>query len=202
MTVDFDTLEDHAVTVRERDSMKQERVRLDQVAGLPGRAAARLLTCRVRHGSGWRPCTMCACFSPARALPSLALTGAALVLPAAAGTRARAVAGRLVVRREQRRRRRPRRRRSACPRAEKLTDQGSKLSFGDTGTVIFESTQSKGTVLRLTVKSVQRGRLSDFKGFILDDIYKKNAPYYYATVQVRQRRRRRRRGESACRCGG
>ena len=71
------------------------------------------------------------------------------------------------------------------PAAEKLTDQGSKLSYGDTATVIFESTQNKGSVLRLTVKSVQRGRLSDFKGFILDDSYKQNASYYYAKVQVR-----------------
>jgi hypothetical protein len=71
------------------------------------------------------------------------------------------------------------------PAAQKLTDQGSKLAFGDAGTVIFESTQSKGSVLRLTVKSVQRGRLSDFKGFILDDTYKKNASYYYAKVRVR-----------------
>src|SRR3712207_8937465 len=31
LTVDFDTLEDDAVTVRERDSMSQERVGLDQV---------------------------------------------------------------------------------------------------------------------------------------------------------------------------
>jgi glycyl-tRNA synthetase len=31
ITVDFDTLDDNAVTVRERDSMKQERVGLDQV---------------------------------------------------------------------------------------------------------------------------------------------------------------------------
>ncbi len=31
VTVDFDTLEDLAVTVRERDSMKQERIALDQV---------------------------------------------------------------------------------------------------------------------------------------------------------------------------
>src|SRR5699024_11101323 len=31
ITVDFDTLEDQAVTVRERDSMTQERVALDQV---------------------------------------------------------------------------------------------------------------------------------------------------------------------------
>ena len=41
VTVDFDTLDDHAVTVRERDSMKQERIALDQVesylaARLPG----------------------------------------------------------------------------------------------------------------------------------------------------------------------
>jgi glycyl-tRNA synthetase len=32
LTVDFDTLDDHAVTVRERDSMKQDRVALDAVA--------------------------------------------------------------------------------------------------------------------------------------------------------------------------
>ena len=41
ITVDFDTLEDQAVTIRERDSMTQERVSLDQVvtylsANLPG----------------------------------------------------------------------------------------------------------------------------------------------------------------------
>jgi glycyl-tRNA synthetase len=41
VTVDFDTLDDNAVTVRERDTMKQERVALDQVerylaAQLPG----------------------------------------------------------------------------------------------------------------------------------------------------------------------
>jgi glycyl-tRNA synthetase len=41
VTVDFDTLDDQAVTVRERDSMKQERIALDQVesylaAQLPG----------------------------------------------------------------------------------------------------------------------------------------------------------------------
>jgi glycyl-tRNA synthetase len=31
ITVDFDTLQDNAVTVRDRDSMKQERVSLDRV---------------------------------------------------------------------------------------------------------------------------------------------------------------------------
>ncbi|WP_077489129.1 glycine--tRNA ligase [Sinomonas mesophila] len=33
ITVDFDTLEDQAVTIRERDTMSQERVSLDKVAG-------------------------------------------------------------------------------------------------------------------------------------------------------------------------
>jgi glycyl-tRNA synthetase len=38
--VDFDTLEDQAVTIRERDTMAQERVSLDQVQGY---LAARLI---------------------------------------------------------------------------------------------------------------------------------------------------------------
>ncbi|CAN5236749.1 glycine--tRNA ligase [soil metagenome] len=42
VTVDFETLDDQAVTVRERDSMKQERVALDQVAGY---LAGRLVGC-------------------------------------------------------------------------------------------------------------------------------------------------------------
>ncbi|WJZ03298.1 glycine--tRNA ligase [Corynebacterium freiburgense] len=42
VTVDFDTLEDNAVTVRERDSMKQERIKLDE---LEGYLAQRLVGC-------------------------------------------------------------------------------------------------------------------------------------------------------------
>ena len=42
VTVDFDTLEDNAVTVRERDTMAQERVSLDQVEAY---LAARLIGC-------------------------------------------------------------------------------------------------------------------------------------------------------------
>ncbi|MEY5145004.1 MAG: hypothetical protein RL745_371, partial [Actinomycetota bacterium] len=42
ITVDFDTLEDNAVTIRERDSMNQERVSLDQVQSY---LAARLVGC-------------------------------------------------------------------------------------------------------------------------------------------------------------
>ncbi len=42
VTVDFDTLEDHAVTVRERDSMQQERVSLDKISSY---FAERLVGC-------------------------------------------------------------------------------------------------------------------------------------------------------------
>jgi glycyl-tRNA synthetase len=42
VTVDFETLTDHAVTIRERDTMSQERVALDQVESY---LAARLLGC-------------------------------------------------------------------------------------------------------------------------------------------------------------
>ena len=65
----------------------------------------------------------------------------------------------------------------SVPEGTQLTDQGSKLSFGDTGTVIFEPSQGRGTVLQLTVKSVRQGTLDDFKGFILDDSYKQKASY-------------------------
>jgi len=71
------------------------------------------------------------------------------------------------------------------PEGTDLTGQGSKLAFGDTGTVIFEPSEGRGTVLQLTVKGVKQGSLDDFKGFILDDSYKQKASYYYATVTVK-----------------
>jgi glycyl-tRNA synthetase len=42
VTIDFETLDDHAATVRERDSMTQDRVSLDK---LPGYFAERLIGC-------------------------------------------------------------------------------------------------------------------------------------------------------------
>jgi glycyl-tRNA synthetase len=42
VTVDFDTLDDHAVTIRERDSMAQERIALDQVESF---LAGKLIGC-------------------------------------------------------------------------------------------------------------------------------------------------------------
>jgi len=42
ITIDFETLEDHAVTIRDRDTMAQERIALDQVQAW---LAPRLLGC-------------------------------------------------------------------------------------------------------------------------------------------------------------
>jgi hypothetical protein len=72
----------------------------------------------------------------------------------------------------------------SVPAGTSLTEQGSELSFGDSATVIFEPTQNDGTVLQLTVDKARQGSLADFKGFILDDDYKKNANYYYVDVSV------------------
>jgi hypothetical protein len=72
------------------------------------------------------------------------------------------------------------------PDEVELTDQGKELSFGDPATVIFEPTQDRGTVLQMTVQGAEKGDLkTDFKGFILDDPYKRNANYYYVKVQVK-----------------
>ena len=49
VTVDFDTLEDHAVTIRERDTMSQERVSLDKVADY---VAGRINEKRVKYPQG------------------------------------------------------------------------------------------------------------------------------------------------------
>jgi hypothetical protein len=70
------------------------------------------------------------------------------------------------------------------PDGIELTDQGATLSFGEPANVILES-GSRGTILRLTVRSVRQGSLADFRGFILDDAYKRRASYYYADVTVR-----------------
>ncbi len=45
VTVDFETLDDDAVTVRERDSMAQERIAADRHQRLLRRAFRRVLTC-------------------------------------------------------------------------------------------------------------------------------------------------------------
>jgi hypothetical protein len=72
----------------------------------------------------------------------------------------------------------------SVPPGVELTAQGTDLGFGDSATVVFEADQEKATVLELTVEQARQGSFEDFKGFILDDPYKKNANYYYVQVSV------------------
>ena len=57
VTVDFDTLDDGAVTIRERDAMTQERVSLDKVQDYLATRLARVLTssCETQRRSWARP---------------------------------------------------------------------------------------------------------------------------------------------------
>lgn len=64
------------------------------------------------------------------------------------------------------------------PKGVSLTQPGSKLSFGDTATVAYEADKHSGTVLKLTVKSATRGRISDLSRFVLDRSSRASTPYY------------------------
>lgn len=72
----------------------------------------------------------------------------------------------------------------SVPEGVEVTAQGADLEFGDSAVVAFEPDQKRSTLLGLTVKSARKGRLEDFKGFILDDPYKRKANYYYVKVGV------------------
>lgn len=65
-----------------------------------------------------------------------------------------------------------------------ITAPGSDLGFGDTATVVFAPDRRLRTTLQLTVRGARRGALKDFKGFVLDDSYKRRASYYYVDVTV------------------
>jgi hypothetical protein len=74
----------------------------------------------------------------------------------------------------------------AVPSGTKLTAPGTKLSFGQNATVAHEEGK-QGTVLGLKVLSAKQGALSDFRGFNLDDPYKRHGSYYYVRVAVTNR---------------
>jgi hypothetical protein len=72
----------------------------------------------------------------------------------------------------------------SVPEGVAVTAQGTDLEFGDSAVVVFEPDQNRSTLLELTVTKVRKGSLDDFKGFILDDPYKRKANYYYVKVSV------------------
>lgn len=72
----------------------------------------------------------------------------------------------------------------SVPDGVEVTAQGTDLTFGESATVAFEPDQKRDTVLELTVTEAREGRIEDFKGFILDDEYKRKANYFYVKVSV------------------
>jgi hypothetical protein len=72
----------------------------------------------------------------------------------------------------------------SVPDGVSVTAQGTDLSFGDSAVVVFEPDQKRSTLLELTVTDAREGSIDDFKGFILDDKYKREASYYYVDVTV------------------
>jgi hypothetical protein len=71
------------------------------------------------------------------------------------------------------------------PEGVAVTAQGTDLSFGESAVVAFEPDQKRSTLLEMTVTKAREGSLDDFKGFILDDPYKRKANYYYVDVTVK-----------------
>jgi len=66
----------------------------------------------------------------------------------------------------------------SVPAGVSLTDPGSKLSFGDAATVIYEADQQHGTVLKLTAQNATKGSIHDLSGFVLDNATRASTPYY------------------------
>jgi hypothetical protein len=62
----------------------------------------------------------------------------------------------------------------------KLTPSGAKLTVGQTANVSYEigTTSKVTTTLAITVSSVQKGSISDLKGFDLDAQSKEGVPFY------------------------
>jgi hypothetical protein len=73
----------------------------------------------------------------------------------------------------------------SLPPGVDLTAPGAELDFGAPANVAFENARNHRSVLQLRVLRVQRGRISDFKGFILPERYQHGVAFYYATVSVR-----------------
>lgn len=72
------------------------------------------------------------------------------------------------------------------PPGTKLTEPGSRLSFGDTASVAYDPGKGRGTVLDLTVRTATRGRVRDLSAFDLDKRTRASTPYY-VQVSVRNR---------------
>ena len=208
MTVDFDTLEDDAVTIRERDTMKQERVVAVPGAVLLRRAAARLLTRPgPAHGRRRRAVQNVRVRSPFSrpALSLLALTTAgrprAGRLQLGLGGDRGAQADSSSVGSSRRRVAVPVVDGQAVPDGAELTDQGSKLSFGDTGDGDLRVDAGPGDGAAADGEERPAGQPGRLQGLHPRRRLQAEGVLLLRERPGEERRRGRRRAESGSRCG-
>ena len=147
VTVDFDTLDDHAVTIRERDTMQQERIALDGIRRTSpsvSSVADRVLWRAVAHAvRTWSPRRRAA------AVPAVSACRPSAVGAARGGGDAAT---------EQR----PRHGRRAVPPVPDgvvLTDPGSELELGEPATVAWRLTRPTVGVLASRSRKVVEAHL-------------------------------------------
>ena len=141
VTVDFDTLEDDAVTVRERDTMKQERISLDGITPLLRRAPRRLLRRPWSHTR--RHDALHRARRPVGALSRWRSPARSAAVAAAPAIRAEPSAAPAARRPAPRVRARP----SPylpVPAGVELTTPGSQLTVGEHAVVAYEPRQGAG----------------------------------------------------------
>jgi hypothetical protein len=70
----------------------------------------------------------------------------------------------------------------AVPDGVTLTEPGTTLAFGQPGVVAYEPNPQRGSVLSMSVDSVQTGRIVDFAAYDLKADTKASTPYYVRTT--------------------
>lgn len=64
------------------------------------------------------------------------------------------------------------------PDGVQLSEAGSTLDVGDAASVIYRADENRRSVVTVTVRKIRKGKMSDFKGFSLDDKTRASTPYY------------------------
>ncbi len=64
------------------------------------------------------------------------------------------------------------------PDGVELTDPGTELDVGEPATAVYVLRGDRGSVVRVTVTRIRKGKPSDFRGFSLDPKSSKSIPWY------------------------